>query len=74
MPNAGSARMRIRPLLSSNNDAVPQEDDLQDKPIANKLHTMTVCMVPEAKYVDVWEALTKARTELRDPGLYRWPS
>lgn len=74
MPNAVSARMSIRTLLSSNNDAVPQEDDLQDKPIANKLHTMTVCMVPEAKYVDVWEDLTKARTELRDPGLYRWPS
>lgn len=38
-----------------------------------KLHSMTVCMVPEAKYDHVWEALTKARTELRDPGLFRWP-
>lgn len=34
---------------------------------------MTVCMVPDPKHVNVWTALTKARTELRDPGLFRWP-
>lgn len=37
------------------------------------MHSMTICMVPSPKYKDVWEKITKARTELRDPGLYRWP-
>ena len=38
-----------------------------------KLHSMAVCMVPKSKDATVWEAITRARTELRDPGLYRWP-
>ena len=38
-----------------------------------KLHTMTVCMVPPPHNKSVWEAVTKARTELKDPGLFRWP-
>lgn len=46
----------------------PQSNDKR-----KKHHTMTVCMVPNAKYVNVWSALTKARVELRDPGLFRWP-
>ena len=37
-------------------------------------HCNTICMVPPPKHASkAWEALTKARTQLRDPGLYRWP-
>ena len=42
-------------------------------PIYTKLHSMTICMVPAPENKDVWEKVTKARTELRDPGLFRWP-
>ncbi len=42
-------------------------------PIYTKMHSMTICMVPSPKCKDVWQQITKARTELRDPGLYRWP-
>jgi 2'-5' RNA ligase len=38
-----------------------------------KTHCMTVCMVPPAMEEKVWERLTEARTELKDPGLFRWP-
>ena len=38
-----------------------------------KTHCVTVCMVPPPSHTAAWEALTRARTELRDPGLYRWP-
>jgi hypothetical protein len=35
---------------------------------------MSVCMVPDPTHFSVWTALTKARTELRDPGLFpAWP-
>ena len=47
-------------------------NDTPAKPLVN-LHTMTVCMVPPAQYKSAWEAVTKARTELKDPGLFRWP-
>jgi 2'-5' RNA ligase superfamily len=38
-----------------------------------KYHHLTVCMVPPESSVLVWETITKCRTELKDPGLYRWP-
>ena len=38
-----------------------------------KFHHWTVCMVPPPLNARLWELLTAARTELRDPGLYRWP-
>jgi len=38
-----------------------------------KSHAWTVCIVPPESNTQLWEQLTKARTELRDPGLYRWP-
>lgn len=38
-----------------------------------KLYNWTVCMVPPESATDVWDTLTRARTQLRDPGLYRWP-
>jgi 2'-5' RNA ligase len=37
-------------------------------------HHWTVCVVPPpSSSEEVWKAITEARTELRDPGLYRWP-
>jgi len=36
-------------------------------------HASTICMVPPPVMEEVWQQLTRARTELRDPGLYRWP-
>jgi 2'-5' RNA ligase superfamily len=38
-----------------------------------KFHHLTVCIVPPESHVEVWEMVTKCRTELRDPGLFRWP-
>ena len=48
------------------------DDAIPEKSLA-KLHTMTVCMVPPPHNKSVWEVVTKARTELKDPGLFRWP-
>lgn len=49
----------------------------QDRPALSpppaKQHTVTVCLVPPPIAEEVWTAVTKARIELRDPGLYRWP-
>eukprot|EP00978_Attheya_sp_CCMP212_P027356 scaffold91610_cov58-Attheya_sp.AAC.8 len=36
-------------------------------------HASTICMVPPPVMEEVWQQLARARTELRDPGLYRWP-
>jgi len=61
--------------LPRQNDDNDDDDDVtsnHSKPI-QKIHSMTVCMVPPPKFNNVWEAVTKARTELKDPGLYRWP-
>ena len=71
--NSSPSRIFSSKVNDGSPDAVPQEETATETPVANKLHTMTVCMVPESKYADVWEAVTKARTELRDPGLFRWP-
>ena len=38
-----------------------------------KMHTMTICLVPSTVHKEVWDQVTKARTELCDPGLFRWP-
>lgn len=38
-----------------------------------KFHHFTVCLVPSEREERVWEVLTRARTELQDAGLYRWP-
>lgn len=58
---------------TSSNPEPVQNNNLFKTPSRKKEHTMTVCMVPDPKHVNVWTALTKARTELRDPGLFRWP-
>lgn len=38
-----------------------------------KFHHFTICLVPPEREERVWQLLTRARTELRDAGLYRWP-
>lgn len=38
-----------------------------------KQYTLTVCMVPPPGAKQVWRDVTKARTDLKDPGLFRWP-
>ena len=49
------------------------DDDLTKKKKMKLSHCATICMVPPSEYEKVWEALTDARTTLKDPGLYRWP-
>jgi 2'-5' RNA ligase len=62
---------------SSSND---HRNEAKDKNTGSKKktrqilhHTLTVCMVPDPSYTDVWREVTKARTQMKDPGLYRWP-
>lgn len=40
---------------------------------STKFHHWTVCMVPPEQSSHTWQSLSKARTQLQDPGLYRWP-
>jgi 2'-5' RNA ligase len=42
-------------------------------PKVQKLATLTICIVPPPSADEVWEQLTRARTQLKDPGLFRWP-
>jgi len=58
-----------------NGDSDGNSDNNPDnnKPTLTKIHTMTVCMVPPPQFTSAWEAVTKVRTELKDPGLFRWP-
>jgi hypothetical protein len=38
-----------------------------------KYHHLTVCVVPPEASEIVWDTITKCRTQLCDPGLFRWP-
>jgi hypothetical protein len=62
---------------STDADAIDtnNENDSKDNatPPPQKHHTITVCMVPPPSAESVWSDVTKARTQLRDPGLFRWP-
>ncbi len=53
----------------------PTTPTTKSEPPYTKTHCMTVCMVPPPtpEYKHIWKEITKARTELKDPGLYRWP-
>lgn len=42
-------------------------------PRAQKFATLTVCLVPPPSSDETWDILTRARTQLKDPGLFRWP-
>ena len=48
--------------------AVSSESPAEER--RKKFHHYTVCMVPPE---DCWDPITRVRTQLRDPGLYRWP-
>ena len=54
-------------------DELPINDKKVPSSIYTKIHSMTICMVPSPEYKDEWEKISKARIELRDPGLFRWP-
>ena len=43
------------------------------RPPPQKQHTLSLCMVPPPSATQVWADVTKARIELKDPGLFRWP-
>ena len=68
-------------LLSTPQDIIDmahmdeKDDSINENlmPIYQKVHTSTVCMVPPEDNTFVWEQLSKARLQLRDPGYYRWP-
>ena len=52
---------------------IGSSDQKIQQPIYTKKHSLTVCMVPPPRFKDEWAQITKARTDLRDPGLFRWP-
>jgi len=58
---------------SNNNENATPPPPPPPKPTIKTSHCTTVCMVPPPSATKAWEALTKARLELRDPGFYRWP-
>lgn len=51
----------------------PGDNPQQDAPPPVKFHHFTICMVPPQVNKRAWQELTRARTDLRDPGLFRWP-
>jgi len=56
-----------------NTNSVDNDNRNKKKPVQKKFHHLTVCMVPPDDCEKVWQYVTRARTELRDPGLFRWP-
>lgn len=36
-------------------------------------HASALCIVPPDSDIVVWDKLTRVRTDLKDPGLFRWP-
>eukprot|EP00547_Thalassionema_nitzschioides_P010719 CAMPEP_0194260718 /NCGR_PEP_ID=MMETSP0158-20130606/45655_1 /TAXON_ID=33649 /ORGANISM="Thalassionema nitzschioides, Strain L26-B" /LENGTH=403 /DNA_ID=CAMNT_0039000815 /DNA_START=53 /DNA_END=1264 /DNA_ORIENTATION=- len=49
------------------------KEDPQPSQRVQKFATLTVCLVPPPSSEITWDYLTKARTQLKDPGLFRWP-
>jgi hypothetical protein len=61
------------PKASNHHDGTTNTNNTINK-TSIKYHHWTVCMVPPpATSCAAWTLLTRARTELQDPGLYRWP-
>lgn len=58
---------------NADDDAHVTYEDNNSLLARTKHHHLTVCMVPPTSSRDVWENLTRARKELRDPGYFRWP-
>ncbi len=53
--------------------AATSKKSQRPQPIYTKNHALTICMVPPPQYKEQWAQITKARTDLKDPGLFRWP-
>jgi 2'-5' RNA ligase len=68
-----SRRAFLQTMAGMASEDIPQNMATETHPYYKKLHHLTVCMVPHDEDWRVWEQLTKVRTQLRDPGLYRWP-
>ena len=78
--NEGNISTEAAPFTRNRNDG-----SINSQNNEKKLHHWTVCMVPPPSCCShddnnnnnnterVWEQLTHCRTELRDPGLFRWP-
>lgn len=60
-------------MVSSSTTNNDDGDDDNGRPSFQKVHSVTVCMVPPPEYQYVWEVLSDMRQKLKDPGLYRWP-
>jgi hypothetical protein len=58
---------------TSNKPTLPTSKPKQPKSKYKKSYTSTVCMVPPESAIDAWTELTRLRTSVEDPGLYRWP-
>ena len=59
------------PSVSSPTDVTEIEERVQP---CKTSHCVSVCIVPhEHEALSVWDTVTRARTELKDPGLFRWP-
>jgi len=51
----------------------PTEHSPKNKALPKKAHTATVCVVPPPENIHVWREVSKIRSELKDPGYFRWP-
>jgi 2'-5' RNA ligase len=70
----GSTRKEDAP--TSNVEAkidAEKNNEAQSPPPVRKFHHYTVCLVPPESNRKVWDVVSAARADLRDPGLFRWP-
>lgn len=59
---------------SQERDKSSREEEKNNSNSQNtKAYTVTVCVVPPPENVEVWQALSDIRKELKDPGYFRWP-
>jgi len=74
-PAVSLLRAREIHMIVPRASAVPPDNDgTEDKQSWRpKDYTFTICMVPPPSAADIWDKVTEARTELKDPGLFRWP-
>ena len=59
--------------LSQTNSSDETNEKKMPQSMPQKQHTITVCIVPPPSATKAWSDITKARSMLRNPGLYRWP-
>lgn len=66
--SSGRMKTSLKEEGESNDSSAFHDISTCNRPLAKKFHHISVCMVPPIHY-----NITKARTYLRDPGLFRWP-